>query len=216
MTWCRFQQTGTAIDGSPILTDPSLARLHAPVVNASCIEDIALDWHVWKIDGATAIGHGGLTAGFASDLVIVPEHDFAFVGLTNGTNGEMVYDEVRRWALQRCAGLNERDPEPDESLSIDPARYAGRYVHSFSLLTVTPGGAPGTVVITASPRDDARDGSWQPPVDPPFTCAFFAPDHAISNDPAGTVHIARFGFEADSDDRAAWLQWSGRRAPRLD
>jgi hypothetical protein len=30
------------------------------------------------------------------------------------------------------------------------------------------------------------------------------------------VHIARFGFEADRDDRAGWLQWSGRRAPRLD
>ena len=87
MTWCRFQWTGTALDGSPILTPESLARLHTPIVTATVIEDIAIDWFVWDIDGARAIGHGGLTAGYASDLVVVPELDFAFVGLTNGTNG---------------------------------------------------------------------------------------------------------------------------------
>ncbi len=210
MTWCRFQQTGTSIDGSVMLSQSSLRRLHTPVVNASCIEDIALDWHVWTIDGATAIGHGGLTAGFASDLVIVPEADFAFVGLTNGTNGAMVYDEVRRWALERCAGLIERDPEPDPALVVDASRYVGRYVHSFSQLTVTPGDAPGTVVVTGSPRDDLTDSDWQPPVDPPFTCGFFAPDHAISSDPAGTVHIAKFGFDDPNDDRGGLVavEWT--------
>jgi hypothetical protein len=215
MTWCRFQRTGTALDDTVILTPDSLDVLHTPVVKANCVEDIGLDWFVWSIDGATAIGHGGLTAGFASDLVIVPEHDFAFVGLTNGTNGALVYDAVRRWALQRFAGLDERDPEPDPLLSIDTGRFTGRFVHAFSMLTVTPAPAPGTVVVAATPRDDLADGSWQPPVDPPFTLAFFTADHAVSTDPPGSPRVARFGFD-DGDERASWLQWSGRRAPRVD
>jgi CubicO group peptidase (beta-lactamase class C family) len=214
MTWCRFQRTGTALDGSVILSPDSRARLHTPVVAANRIEDIALDWFVWSIDGATAIGHGGLTAGYASDLVLVPERDFAFVGLTNGTNGALVYDTVRRWALERFAGLDERDPEPDPSLAIDTERFAGRFAHAFSLLTVTPGSAPGTIVVTASKRDDLGTGSWQPPADPPFTCAFFAEDHAVSIAPPGSPRVAGFGF--DRNGRADWILWGGRRAPRID
>jgi CubicO group peptidase (beta-lactamase class C family) len=212
MTWCRFQASGTSLDGSAVLSRAGLERLHAPIVNANRIEDIALDWFVWDVDGARAIGHGGLTAGYASDLVVVPERDFAFVGLTNGTNGEEVNDAVRRWALERFADLCERDPEPDPTLPIEPERFSGRFVHAFSILSVTPGSTPGTIVLTASRREDV-DG-WQPPVDPPFTCAFFAPDHAVSIQPAGSPRVVRFGF--DDDGRVAWLLWGSRRAPRVD
>jgi CubicO group peptidase (beta-lactamase class C family) len=214
MTWCRFQWTGTALDGSEILSRESLGRLHSPVVEATCIEDIGLDWFVWQIDGADAFGHGGLTAGYASDLVVVPAHDFAFVGLTNGTNGAMVYDAVRRWALQRFAGLDEHDPEPDPGLRIDVDRFTGRYLHAFSLLTVTSGAAPGTILVTASKRDDLDETSWQPPIDPPFSCGFFNHDHAVSVSPPGSPRVARFG--GDRDGRAEWLLWSSRRAPRVD
>jgi len=74
---------------------------------------------------------------------------------------------------------------------------------------------PGTILVTASPREDLAPGSWQPPVDPPFTCAFFAEGHAVSISPPGSPRVARFGFDAD-DDRAAWLLWSSRRSPRVD
>ena len=212
MTWCRFQGAGTALDGSLVLTPESLARLHRPAVEATAVEEVGLDWSVWDVDGATTIGHGGLTAGYASDLVVVPERDFAFVGLTNGTNGGRVNDEVRRFALARFAGLHESDPVPDPAFAPEPSRLVGRFVHAFSMLTVTPGNLPGTVVLTASRRDDV-DG-WQPPIDPPFTCAFFAPDHAVSIEPAGSPRIARFGF--DPDGGLEWVLWSGRRALRVD
>lgn len=213
ITWCRFQQTGTGFDGSTILTPESLARLHTPVVNADALDAVGLDWHVRKLDGVTSIGHGGVTAGYVSDLVVVPERDFAFVGLTNATNGAEVNDAARRWALARFAGIDERDPEPDPSLPGDLTRYAGTYVHAFSCLTVAPGTEPGTVVVTASGRDDV-DGGWQPPLDPPYTLGFFADDHAVSTDPPGMPRIARFGLDADGGP-AAWIQWSGRRAPRV-
>ena len=112
MTWCRFQQTGTAIDDSPILSGESLARLHTPVVRSDALDEIGLDWHV-----------------------------------------------------------------------------------------------------RASARTDLDDAAWQPPLDPPYTLGFFAEDHAVSTDPPGPPRVARFGF--GSDGTAEWLQWSGRRAPRI-
>ncbi len=214
MTWCRFQWTGTALDGSKILTRASLDRLHTPILTANLIEDIAIDWFVGRIDGVTWIGHGGLTAGYASDLVVVPERGIAVVSLTNGTNGGLVNDAMRRWGLRRFADLDETDPRPDPTLAIDAERFVGTYVHAFSLLTVTPGREPGTIVVTASRRDDIGPDAWQPPVDPPFTCAFFADDHAVSVEPSGSPRVARFGF--DDDGRAAWILWSSRRAPRVD
>jgi CubicO group peptidase (beta-lactamase class C family) len=215
MTWCHFQWTGTALDGSVILTRESLARLHAPVVNATAIEDIALDWSVATVEGVTMIGHGGLTAGYASDLSLVPARELAVVSLTNGTNGGLLNDELRRWALERFADLHETDPQPDPTIAIDPARVAGRYVHSFSLLTVTPGPDPGTIVVTPSRRDDIAPGGWQPPVDPPTTCAFFTDDQAVSIKRKGAARVARFGFD-NTRHEVEWLLWGGRRAPRVD
>lgn len=213
MTWCRFQQTGTAIDDTPILSAETLARLHTPVVTADALDAIGLDWHVRALDGVTSIGHGGVTAGYVSDLVVVPERNFAFVGLTNATNGASVNDAVRRWALHRFAGIDERDPEPDPSIEVDIDELTGEYLFSFAKLVVSAGAEPGTIVITPSARDDLDAAAWQPPLDPPYTLGFFAPDHAISTDPPGVPRISRFGLGADGT--AEWLQWSGRRAPRL-
>ncbi len=215
LAWCRFQRTGTALDGTVILTRESLDRLHAPVVAADLTEAVALDWSVLDHDGVTSIGHGGVTVGYISDLVVVPERELAFVGLTNATNGASVNQAVRRWALERFAGVIERDPAPDPSLVIDPARFAGRYLYPFAVLAVTPGPDPGTITVTASPRDDT-DG-WKPPPDPPMTMAFFADDHAVTLDAPGPARVARFGGADEGDDaRMAWMVWSGRRSPRID
>src|SRR4051812_33226155 len=213
VTWCRFQQTGTAIDDSPILSAVSLARLHTPVVTADALDAVGLDWHVRLLDGVTSIGHGGGTAGYVGDLEIGPDRSFSFVGLTNATNGASVNDAVRRWALQRFAGIDERDPEPDPAIAVNVEGVTGESLFAFARLTVSAGAEPGTVMLTASARDDLDDAAWQPPLDPPYTLGFFAADHAVSTDPPGPPRVARFGFGADGN--AEWIQWSGRRAPRI-
>ncbi len=193
--------------------DPGPAA-HQPVVTATCIEDIAIDWFVRRIDGATAIGHGGLTAGYASDLVVVPEQDFAFVGLTNGTNGGLVNDTVRRWALRRFAGLHETDPDTGPVA----ARRPGPLRRPLRARLLPPHRGRGTRA-----RDRRRhrvaarrlSTAWQPPVDPPFTCGFFAPDHAVSITSGGDAAGRPLRVRPD-EGRADWLLWSGRRAPRLD
>ena len=207
--WCRFQRTGTDDEGHRLLGDESLARLHTPVVNADRTEDIALDWAERDSGGARSIGHGGVTAGYISDLVIVPDHDVAVIGLTNATNGAIVNQTIRRWALQRVAGLVERDPEPDPTSRPDAASYLGCYLHPFADLTVAAGDLDATLVVSAEQRD--IDG-WRPPADEPVTCGFLADDHIVSLDHDETARVGRFGL--DGDGRAEWLLWGGRRALR--
>ncbi len=66
-----------------------------------------------------------------------------------------------------------------------------------------------SIVVTPAAR--AVDG-WQPPLDPPRRCAFFAPHHIVSVDDVGPAVIGRFDEAATP---ASWLQWSSRRAPRI-
>jgi CubicO group peptidase (beta-lactamase class C family) len=211
LAWARFQWTGCGADGTELLSRSALDHLHTPVVRATRDAEIAFDWEVRRTNGVTTIEHGGLTVGYCSDLVVAPERRVGFVGLTNATNGAAVNQAVRRWALERVAGIREADDAPDPSITVDPARVAGRYLSAFALLTVTAGEAPGTLLISGAPREDT-DG-WKPPPEPPTTFAFYADDHAVSLDAPGPARVARFGYDARG--QAEWMQWGSRRSPRV-
>ena len=208
LAWSRFQLDGRAADGRRLLAEESLERLHAPVVTASCTEDVALDWSVRRVGDVTTISHHGLTAGYCSVLVIAPERGIAIVCLTHAVNGASVNDAVYRWAMHRLTGSEVRDPIPDPSLDVE---CAGEFLSPFARLTVARADAPGTIVVTSAPRDDV-DG-WKPPVEPPIRLAFFQPDHAVSLDAPGPTFVMRVGF-ADNGT-AAWVSWGGRRSPRI-
>lgn len=212
LAWGRFQWSGLAADGTRLLGPKSLERLHRPVVTADLVDEIALDWYVQQSDDTTTIGHGGVTAGYVSDLVVVPEREVVVVGLTNSTSGASVNQAVRRWALERHAGIREQDPAPDPTVGMDAGLIGGRFVHPFAVLTLRPGENPGTVVIESFRRDDVH--GWQPPLDPPIESAFCDEHHLVSLDAPGPVRVSRLGF--DPDGSVAWIQSGGRRALRID
>jgi hypothetical protein len=132
------------------------------------------------------------------------------VVLTHAVSGNRVNRDVRRWALERFAGIRERDPQPDPSVNVDPAVLAGRYLSPFAILTLTPGDA-GTVTVTFTERDDV-DG-WKPPAGPPAKMGFAKPDQAVTLDmPEGNTLVP---FKVGSGGVADWVQWDSRRSPRI-
>jgi hypothetical protein len=210
LTWARFQGTGRGADGSTLLDTVSLERLHTPLVQADIVHSIGLDWFVRDIDGARSIGHGGTTAGYQTELLVVPNLDIAFIGLTNATNGAWVNDEMRRWVLAHFASLRDEPLVPDPSVRVDGQRFNGRFLHPFGVLDVDDADTTGQLLVTSSARDDV-DG-WQPPVDAPRTLAFVRDDHAVTVGP-GPQQLVRFGFGADR--RVDWMLWDLRRAVRV-
>lgn len=210
LAWARFHLDGKAQDGSQLLSKESLDRMHSAVASLDRWIDIGLDWFIIRSDGGTAIDHGGLTMGYCSVLVLAPEKGVAVVCLTHATNGGAVNQAIRRWALERYAGIVERDPQPDPSISIDASRFEGRFLYPFAQLTLTAGEEPNTLVVASSRRDDV-DG-WKPPPDPPLTLAFVDERHAVTTDAPGPQRWTQFGF--GDDGRAAWMTWGSRRATR--
>lgn len=205
LSWAQFH-----LDGGDLLSRASLDRMHGSVVSLDRWIDIGLDWFIMCTDGGTAIDHGGLTVGYCSVLVLVPEQGVAAVCLTHATNGGAVNQAVRRWALERYAGIVERDPEPDPTIVVDTSRFEGRFLYPFAQLTISAGQKPNTLTVTSSQRDDV-DG-WKPPPDPPMTLAFVDERHAITLDAVGPQRWTQFGFDATG--RAEWLTWGSRRAVR--
>lgn len=207
LRWARFH-----LDGGDILSRESLDRMHRRAVSLDRWVDIGLDWFITRSDGGTAIDHGGLTVGYCSVLVLAPEKGVAVACLTHATNGAVVNQAVRRWALAEHAGIVERDPEPDPTIEVNTARFTGRFLYPFAQLTIAAGEQPNTLLVTSTRRDDV-DG-WKPPPDPPLTLAFVDERHVITLDAPGPQRWSQFGF--DDDGRAAWLTWGSRRAVRND
>ena len=202
LKWARFQLG----DGGGLLSKESLERMHTPLVQLDRFTGIGLDWFVQ----GRAADHGGLTVGYCSTLVIVPDAGVAVVSLTHATNGGAVNQAMRRWALAEHAGIVERDPEPDPSVEIDSARFEGRFLYPFAQLTVTAGPRPNTLTMTSAKREDVT--GYRPPPAPPMTLAFVDDHHTVSLDAPGPQLTSQWGF--DDDGRAAWLTWSSRRAMR--
>jgi CubicO group peptidase (beta-lactamase class C family) len=190
--WCRYQWTNEA-----------QLRLHTPVVNAHAINDVALDWVVRRSNSPVTIEHMGSTAGYLSDLVVVPSARIGFVGLTNSTIGDAMNTAVRRWALERVAGIREEDPVANASSAPDASTFVGKYLGAFWDLDVAEGTATGTFVLTATPRADCV---WQVPA-ATMTFGFCDPENAVTIDETAPVQIARFGD--------GWMLFGGRMSPKI-
>ena len=71
-------------------------------------------------------------SGTAVNLAVAKEHGVGVVIHTHAVNGAGVNQAVRRWALERCAGIIVRDPEPDPAVVIEPDAFAGEFVAPFA------------------------------------------------------------------------------------
>ena len=80
------------------------------------------DLHLW--------GHEGDYGGFQSRLVFAPEHDFAFVGLTNSGTGALAVEDVLDAALEQVLGVRREPPPTSPRPAAELKRLAGRYAHA--------------------------------------------------------------------------------------
>ncbi|MFJ1867575.1 serine hydrolase domain-containing protein [Streptomyces sp. NPDC088097] len=126
LRWARFHLgDGRAESGARLLPTELLHRMRerTTVLRASSLgHGIGFSWFLREVDGVATIGHGGSANGQFAELLLVPEHDFAVVAVSNaGPEGTLCNQAVVRRLPETHLGLYERAPEP---IPFDPTRAA--------------------------------------------------------------------------------------------
>ncbi|WP_167474756.1 serine hydrolase domain-containing protein [Nocardia arthritidis] len=141
------------------MRDPTVA-LRASTLG----DDIGLCWFLRDVDGVRTVGHGGSTNGQFTELLTVPERDFAVVSLANaGPDGIQFNQAVVRWALEHYLGVIDRDPEP---LPFDAARareIVGLYDLGSMRLIIESSGAELRLDVDIKPEIRAAADQELPP-----------------------------------------------------
>lgn len=116
LAWARFHLgEGKGAGGEQVLSKASLDLMKEPTfsLGGSAIGDyVGISWLIKDTDGTRLVGHGGTTNGQLSAFQLVPAQGFAVVVLTNSSNGGQLHNKIVKWALERCLGVKDAEPEP--------------------------------------------------------------------------------------------------------
>ncbi|MFT4040351.1 MAG: serine hydrolase domain-containing protein, partial [Thermomicrobiales bacterium] len=238
LRYARFHLGEVAgTDGDPILSPDTLALMRSdPGPGGTLvfeIDGVCVSW--WQrrtAEGVPVFQHGGAWYGQNSDLLFVPEQDFAMVILTNSVNGPLLLNDISYsgWALERFAGLSNPPAVPHDLEPAQLAEYEGEYVNlliptdrgaamlaaqeSPEDATATPA-AGASAVFEADPIEIHVDGGGlrvRGALD--LTLTFYRDDYALTTDADGVV--SRSDFLRGPDGRIAWYRNRGRLYRRQD
>jgi len=123
---------GVASNGKRVVSHENLAYLWKPQVAIDDNVSYGLGWYVEDYHGLTIIHHCGGSAGFASELVIIPELDIGFALLTNQMDQIMPIGRMTTYRLLEM--LTGSEQVYDQQVH-QAARDMDRQILSLSLVT---------------------------------------------------------------------------------
>jgi len=99
-----------------------------------------------RVGGVEAWGHGGSYGGFQTSLLVVPDREAVFVGLTNSSLGSKALYAIEDAFFERLLGARRRVPDAVDLPSAVRDAFSGSYANSDGWFEV--GLAPGGLVVT--------------------------------------------------------------------
>lgn len=222
MAWARFHLgDGRAPDGTRLLSPELLEHMKqstAEMPGSALGDAVGISWLLRDVDGVRLVAHGGTTNGQHSTFVMVPERDFALISLTNcGPNGPELNDQLRKWALETCLGVVERDPEPVAAPDDVLAEYTGTYetVAATADIAADDGGLVLTVDMKPETRARLHEEGEEVPDQPPFRLGLLPGEgdrYIVTDGPAKGMK----GYFVRGDDGAVEaVHVGGRLATRV-
>jgi CubicO group peptidase (beta-lactamase class C family) len=128
LRFARLHMNGGEIDGRRVLSAGAAREMQTPQARGGDWNNSwGIGWNLQPIDGVATIGHNGSISGFESSLHAIPEHQTAFVVLTNSGRGSAAYPAIDDWLQERVAGLHATPPATTTVAQAERARLAGRY-----------------------------------------------------------------------------------------
>ena len=216
LRYARFHLgDGRTENGKMLLSPDSLAQMQAPQVQVWGNAAWGLTWRTEEIAGTRQISHGGGTRGQITLLVLVPERELALAVLTNGSQGGLVTDAVRRWILQEYLDMDDVKPEAIQTPDGELAQYAGYYRGFFNDAEL---GMLGGKLVGQITYKRGFPGEQVPPrpAPPPMSIGLCETDRLLVLDgrakdtlgdiirkPDGTIGWLRFGGRLHTREEAA-------------
>ncbi|MGJ7460155.1 serine hydrolase domain-containing protein [Halomonas sp. MA07-2] len=126
--WMRFHLNGGELDGIRLLAPDTHARMWQRAYDdRPDAADVAHGWQDMPYRGLRTLGHGGGTAAFLTNLVLVPELDLGVFVSQNSAHTMVPITQLPTLLIDRLTGI---DPVPLFIDDIDPdalAELAGSY-----------------------------------------------------------------------------------------
>ena len=214
---------GMAAGSANIVSPESLLQMREPVLDAPGLPiSMGRNWFVQEIDGVRVFQHNGDTNGFHTEFAAIPEFNFAFILLTNGTGGTLTAMKALDAALAAYPGLESLSGKvglthatlaPQDAPTVDLpsetlAEYSGQYADPGSVYTIAEQDSGMEITITTI----QEPGTWQPAIQPvptpPLPLTFLGKDEAVA---AG---VARIPIVRNADGNVGWIASGLRLIPR--
>ena len=222
LAWAKFHlRDGTAPDGTQLLSAELLKRMQQPTVEmpGSAIGDaVGISWLLRDVQGVRIVGHGGTTNGQHSEFLMVPEHGFALISMTNcGPNGPQLNNALERWALEHFLGLADVEPEQLELGDEALAQYVGRFETIAAVCDITAQGGRLFAKVEIKPemlavlREQGEDPEEQPPI--PIALLAGPGDQYVI--PEGPAKGMRGYFSRGADGAIDGVHLGGRLATKV-
>jgi CubicO group peptidase (beta-lactamase class C family) len=110
-----------------IISPTSVAAMQEPQRRVTSRLEWGIGWTLGEIGGHRVLFHGGGTNGHITQMMAVPDKNFAISVLTNSGKGGEAINPIIDWALEHYCGLTRENPQPIELSNAELERYARLY-----------------------------------------------------------------------------------------
>jgi len=205
LTYAKFHLgDGRTAEGEVLLTSDSMAQMQTPHAAVWAKESWGFSWAINDTYDVRMVSHGGGTMGQVSQLILVPEKDFAVAVFTNDDAGGQVALDVTRAVLKEYVGIEISDPEPIDAAEDVLAQYVGSYTRPFTDIHLGLLGGRLVAQLIYKMGFPSQD-SPAPPPPPPFTVALYEDDRLIVLD--GPNKSGRADIIRKADGSIGWLRF---------
>lgn len=225
--YARFHLAASTTISAPtnVVSPESLLQMQEPVINVPGLPiSMGRDWFVQETDGVKVIIHNGDTTGQHTEFFAIPEHNLAFVLLTNGSGGALTALEIVDIVLATYPGLsglvgklglNRVGLAPADTATVDLPQdvldeYAGHYADLASDYQVTVQDSGLLVQVKTSEEPGTLQPAIAPSPAPDFPVRFEAKDAGLAGG------VLRMPFVRDDEGKVGWLSSGLRLIPRVD
>ncbi|SCE99117.1 CubicO group peptidase, beta-lactamase class C family [Micromonospora viridifaciens] len=202
----RYARFVTSAAAPPRLFEPLASQgMHG--------HDIGLAWHLEPVGPHRSMSHSGLTIGYATRLVIVPEAGLTYTVLTNSLHGGDVVAAIERVVLDAVIGQSTQ-PEVAAVPTELAAALCGTYDCGFyGTMTVAHGERPGELRMIPHAAT-TEPGQYVINLDGADRLVLAGPDSLVTLSADGTPG-SRVGFVRESDGSVSAMRFHGRLGRRL-